>query len=309
MTPDEAPETPEYVADGYVVDHHDPESYVLRCPDCEETDTSADRPGESARICSACNRLMGVTPVRPQRSGWAARAARGEDVGEPMTDGGNDEDLPEVAYESDHRGGHGGKLHLDDECTKLATDDPGEVSLSAMPPAFRRWCRVCGPDGEPQRPPRTGSGTCSECERHVGNPALVDGVCLGCHEFDDEEDRRLVADGGNEPEVTRVDVERGGSDTDGGPYAPTAVTVRVRYCVSSHGGRKHRRMNVGYRMEGATATIHRAETSQAGGGCDFQPREHVTPILAADEKVLELPFVQGVTGLRNLVRSESGGAE
>ncbi|PSQ06107.1 hypothetical protein BRC97_06940 [Halobacteriales archaeon QS_6_71_20] len=294
----DAPETPKYVADGYVVDHHDPASFIVRCPSCEETDTQSSRPRRSARICSACDRLMGVTPVREQRTGWAARAARGEDVGEPMTDGGTDEDLPGVAYESDHRGGHGGKLHLDQDCDWLATDEPGEVQLAKMPPAFRKWCQVCGPDGEPQRPPQDGGDDCAECGRHVGTPALVDGVCLGCHEPDDEEDRRLVADGGpmRRPETPRVvscDVERTGVSPDGENHLdPLTISLRVAYRDGSH----EARLRVGYRMEGATAQLHNIRGS-AGSGKSFNADVHVPAVLKADERVDDLPFVQGVAGL------------
>ncbi|MFC6785104.1 hypothetical protein ACFQFH_19970 [Halobaculum halobium] len=73
-------ETPAYVSDGLVVDHHDPHEFIIRCPSCGRQGSRGDRPGENDRRCSRCNRIMGVTPVRPQRSGWAADAAREEEV-------------------------------------------------------------------------------------------------------------------------------------------------------------------------------------------------------------------------------------
>ena len=57
--------------------------------------------------------------------------------------------LPEVAYESAHRGANGGKLHLVPDCPQLAATTPREVSLDAFPPAHRNWCGVCGPEADP----------------------------------------------------------------------------------------------------------------------------------------------------------------
>ncbi|MFC7077776.1 hypothetical protein [Haloarcula halophila] len=48
---------------GYTVDRHDPEKFVLRCPDCGNRDVSDTRPGTGAQTCVRCNRLRGVTPV------------------------------------------------------------------------------------------------------------------------------------------------------------------------------------------------------------------------------------------------------
>lgn len=45
------------------VDHHDPERFVLRCPDCGQTRTKHRRPGPNTRACERCSRLMGVTPI------------------------------------------------------------------------------------------------------------------------------------------------------------------------------------------------------------------------------------------------------
>ncbi|MFC6793013.1 hypothetical protein ACFQFH_19975 [Halobaculum halobium] len=51
--------------------------------------------------------------------------------------------------------------------------------------------------------PENASGKCADCGRHVGKPALdEEGVCIGC-QSDDEDDRRLVADGGQVVEDDR----------------------------------------------------------------------------------------------------------
>jgi len=200
VSTDAPPETPEYVADSYVVDHHDPDQFIVRCPDCEETTTTKRYPGSNDRVCADCDRLMGVTPVRPQRPRRVAITDGGEEpdeADEVEPDGaGEGRELPDVAYAVDSRGSHSGKLHLDDECGLLTTDDPVSVPLSTMPPVWRRWSNVCGPEGSPKPIPAGDSNKCAECGHYFGDAAFVEDVCLGCHEPDDEPEPRVVTDGG-----------------------------------------------------------------------------------------------------------------
>jgi len=44
-------------------DPHDPDLFILRCPDCDREDKCDSRASPRARTCGRCNRLMGVTPV------------------------------------------------------------------------------------------------------------------------------------------------------------------------------------------------------------------------------------------------------
>jgi len=48
---------------GHTVDRHDPDKFVIRCPDCGNRDVKDSRPGTGAQTCVRCNRLRGVTPV------------------------------------------------------------------------------------------------------------------------------------------------------------------------------------------------------------------------------------------------------
>jgi len=53
----------EHVPDGYLVDHYQPDRFVVRCPTCETTTTRTSRMGKEVRQCIQCGRLRAVTPV------------------------------------------------------------------------------------------------------------------------------------------------------------------------------------------------------------------------------------------------------
>jgi len=63
-------------------DPHDPDLFILRCPDCGRENKSQTRKSRRGRVCGRCNRLMGVTPVSK------VSAASPDDGARVLTDGG-----------------------------------------------------------------------------------------------------------------------------------------------------------------------------------------------------------------------------
>jgi len=55
--------SPNHVPNGYEADFHAPEKFHVACPDCGQGTMYRTRPGQGARHCRHCDRLMGVTPV------------------------------------------------------------------------------------------------------------------------------------------------------------------------------------------------------------------------------------------------------
>ncbi|WP_262175010.1 hypothetical protein [Haloarcula laminariae] len=80
---------------GFEPDHHDPDKFVVRCPDCSDRDVYDERPGTGVQRCIHCGRLRGVTPVSRDESGehdndhddWIDEARNAE---EPVENDGED---------------------------------------------------------------------------------------------------------------------------------------------------------------------------------------------------------------------------
>jgi len=92
----------DHVPSGFVHDPHDPDAFIVRCPDCGKQDKRQERPGRKSQTCVRCNRLKGVTPV--SKADPPATESSREDGQRVMTDGGQDEDPVDVDPEMLQRG-------------------------------------------------------------------------------------------------------------------------------------------------------------------------------------------------------------
>jgi len=136
-------------------DPHDPDLFILRCPDCGREDKSQTRKTRRGRVCGRCNRLMGVTPVSKVSTASPGDGTR------VMTDGGTSITGP---------GGDGPEPGTMDD-GEPATDPVDPEMVAAYTPAFvvssdaaerfvadysvleSGWVRVRDWDGEVQKIP------------------------------------------------------------------------------------------------------------------------------------------------------------
>ncbi|WP_435349018.1 DUF7389 domain-containing protein [Haloarchaeobius sp. HRN-SO-5] len=104
---------------GTVVNHHTPDLFQVRCPECGASKKTRTRPGEKSRICSTCNRLKGVTPLENVRRNSTDRDDEAEQA--IATDGGIDES--DIVQERAHTAAS----LLDDAAVALREGEPADA--------------------------------------------------------------------------------------------------------------------------------------------------------------------------------------
>jgi hypothetical protein len=147
--------------------------------------------GRTDHMANRCRDCYDSDRSRGHFGKWAAAIRNDRD--DLRADGG-----VETAIASTNSNGR--RLHLDADCKELVGVETTEVDLSKRPENHRDWCRVCGPEAEPNDPPRGLTTTCDQCGEILASALVTGGECIGCRENDDAVGPQPVTDGGTDEE-------------------------------------------------------------------------------------------------------------